>query len=120
MRTARRTAVAKDEPQTEAASPSTNTRTRREAAQSARSARAEGKRRSQADQTNNMLGGEQGIPHNVLKNPMKPAGGKGSGSSGRAGVFGSIRWRMRLAVVEEQGAFGRAGGGCGDRGCGRR
>lgn len=87
MRTARRTAVAKDEPQTEAASPSTNTRTRREAAQSARSARAEGKRRSQADQTNNMLGGEQGIPHNVLKNPMKPAGGKGSGSSGRAGVF---------------------------------
>ena len=81
MRTARRTAVSKDEPQTEDASPSTNARARRGTAQSARRLRAEGKRRSQVDQTNNVLGGEQGIPHNVLKNPMKPSGGKGSGSS---------------------------------------
>ena len=79
MRTARRTAVSKDEPQTEDASPSTNARARRGTAQSARRLRAEGKRRSQVDQTNNVLGGEQGIPHNVLKNPMKPSGGKGSG-----------------------------------------
>ncbi|MFR7658831.1 MAG: hypothetical protein ACLUY3_03645, partial [Eggerthellaceae bacterium] len=64
MRTARRTAVSKDEPQTEDTSPSTNARARRGTAQSARRSRAEGKRRSQADQTNNMLGGEQGIPHN--------------------------------------------------------
>lgn len=60
MRTARRTAVAKDEPQTEAASPSTNTRTRREAAQSARSARAEGKRRSQAEPDEQYAGGRTG------------------------------------------------------------
>ena len=87
MRTARRTAVAKDEPQKEAVSPSTNARDRRGATQSARSGRAESKRRSQANQTNNVLGGEQGIPHNVLKNPMKPTGGKGSGSSREASVF---------------------------------
>lgn len=87
MRTARRTAVTNDEPPQEAASPATNTRARRGAAQSSRSARTEGKRRSQANQTNNMLGGEQGIPHNVLKNPMKPTGGKRSDSSGRTGAF---------------------------------
>lgn len=87
MRTARRTAVTNDEPLQEAASPATNTRARRGAAQSSRSARTEGKRRSQANQTNNMLGGEQGIPHNVLKNPMKPTGGKRSDSSGRTGAF---------------------------------
>lgn len=87
MRTARRTAVTNDEPPQEAASLATNTRARRGAAQSSRSARTEGKRRSQANQTNNMLGGEQGIPHNVLKNPMKPTGGKRSDSSGRTGAF---------------------------------
>lgn len=87
MRTARRTAVTNDEPPQEAASPATNTRARRGAAQSSRSARTEGKRRSQANQTNNMLGGEQGIPHNVLKNPMKPTGGKRLDSSGRTGAF---------------------------------
>lgn len=87
MRTVRRTAVTNDEPPQEAASPATNTRARRGAAQSSRSARTEGKRRSQANQTNNMLGGEQGIPHNVLKNPMKPTGGKRSDSSGRTGAF---------------------------------